>query len=421
MPLVGSFDDANELLEDFNLLDGKSEDLYRILVEICSIWNAGLGNALPKSYEDALIATKEDIGVLHQPNATRDLEWLQEHGKCMDHIIPGRSTIENAGHGAFAKRFLPAGTVITGSPLILTDRNYTDMYNFEKVSDNKVLRHERIGSQLLLNYCYGHRYSTLLLCPYGSGVNYINHNKTLVNVKIQWAANGTTAHNSSWLSMSPSEIIWNHGSNLGFDFIATKAIQQGEELFLDYGDEWEQAWLEYAAAWQPHQEWSSYVSAAEWNKLMTELPLRTQSEQIKDPYPNNLSLHCHSDLVDDDWMDGELSWEVGYPVHRCEVLSRDSKNVTYDVILTIVDVDKGSTTTLRREDVPRNAINFVDLPYTTDMHLKTVFRHELGIPEETFPNAWRDASQDASGENGGSSIVANVTASLSADYLSEEL
>jgi hypothetical protein len=227
------------LLKEFDLFDGKSEDVYRTLVQICSIWDARLGNALPASYEDALIATKEDIGVLHQPNATRDLKWLQEHGKCMDHIIPGPSTIENAGHGAFAKRFLPGGTVITGSPIVHMFRNLTDMYRFEKDSDEEWQRRERIGSQLLLNYCYGDRHSTLLLCPYGGGVNYINHNKTLANVKIQWSDNGTTTHNSSWLSMPPSEMIWNYRPSLGFDFIATKAIQQGKELFLDYyGDEY---------------------------------------------------------------------------------------------------------------------------------------------------------------------------------------
>jgi hypothetical protein len=53
------------LLEDFDLFDRKSEDVYKTLVEICSIWNARLGNALPESYEDALNATKENIGVLH--------------------------------------------------------------------------------------------------------------------------------------------------------------------------------------------------------------------------------------------------------------------------------------------------------------------------------------------------------------------
>jgi hypothetical protein len=218
-------------------------------------------------------------------------------------------------------------------------------------------------------------------------------------------------------------MIWNYRPSLGFDFIATKAIQQGEELFLDYGDEWEQAWLEYAAAWQPHEEWFSYVSAAQLNKLMTTIPLRTQIEQMRNPYPDNLSLHCHSELVRDDWMDLELSWGVREYGHKCKVLERtrrDDENDTYDVILKIVE-DEGAITTLRRKNVTRNATKFFDLPYTTDMHLETVFRHELGIPEAMFPNAWRYASQDASGESGGSPLIADGTASLSADSLSEEL
>jgi hypothetical protein len=152
--------------------------------------------------------------------------------------------------------------------------------------------------------------------------------------------------------MLPSELIWKHRPSRGFDFIATKAIQQGEELFLDNGDEWEQAWLEYAAAWQPCEEWSSYVSAVQWNKLMTEFPLRPQSEHIEDPCQNNLSLHCDSNLVHDDWTVRKLSWEVIEYGHKRKVLRtrRYGKNVTYRVILTIVD-DEGATTTLSRNNI----------------------------------------------------------------------
>lgn len=61
-------------------------------------------NALPDTWENAEIAYSHDIGETHQPNATRSVEWLDEHGKCVDHIRPGQSTIEGAGHGAFIKR-----------------------------------------------------------------------------------------------------------------------------------------------------------------------------------------------------------------------------------------------------------------------------------------------------------------------------
>jgi hypothetical protein len=110
-------------------------------------------------------------------------------------------------------------------------------------------------------------------------------------------------------------------------------------------------------------------------------------------------------------MDCELSWEVKEYGHRCKLLRtrrdgkrckllrtrRDGKNANFHVISTIVD-DEGATTTLSRKDAPRNATKFFDLPYTTDMHLDTVFRHELEIPEDKFPNAWRDESGRVRGE-----------------------
>jgi hypothetical protein len=55
----------------------------------------------------------------------------------MDHIIPGPITIENVGHGALAKRFLPEGSVFTRSPLTQTFRNFTNMYRLEKDSDDE--------------------------------------------------------------------------------------------------------------------------------------------------------------------------------------------------------------------------------------------------------------------------------------------
>ena len=39
-----------------------------------------------------------DMGILYQPNATRTLAWLNQYGKCIDHIIPNQSTIQGAGY-----------------------------------------------------------------------------------------------------------------------------------------------------------------------------------------------------------------------------------------------------------------------------------------------------------------------------------
>ena len=39
--------------------------------------------------------------------------------------------------------------------------------------------------------------------------------------------------------------------------------------------------------------------------------------------------------------------------------------------------------------VPRQAIYFTDLPYSTDQHLKYAFRHWMGGIDD-FPQAWMD-------------------------------
>ena len=40
--------------------------------------------------------------------------------------------------------------------------------------------------------------------------------------------------------------------------------------------------------------------------------------------------------------------------------------------------------------VPRHAIRFTDKIYTTDPHLPTAFRHEIHLPDDVFPEQWKD-------------------------------
>eukprot|EP00980_Cylindrotheca_fusiformis_P003665 scaffold818_cov136-Cylindrotheca_fusiformis.AAC.31 len=175
LPISDDFPKAERLLESFfNIAEGKGNALDRLsyehaIIPIQSIWNTRTLNALPKSFEEALIAREHDIGMTHQPNATRTLEWLAEHGKCVDHISHGKSTIEGAGHGAFAKRDLPEGTIITGSPLhhIPFKESFMPMhqaFHHDETADTKE-KEDVVGYQLLMNYCFGHLESSLLLCP----------------------------------------------------------------------------------------------------------------------------------------------------------------------------------------------------------------------------------------------------------------
>ena len=397
MPVTESFEVAQTLLKRLDLLNAFDKRVYNLIVDIRSIWNSRDLNAVPSSYEDGLTAARGEISAVHQSNATRSLSWLKKHGKCIDHIIPGRSTLPGAGHGAFANRRLPKRTLITGSPLLHVFRYYVHMYGFERVG-GEWLSTESLGNQLLLNYCFGHKDSSLLLCPYGAGVNYINHNATLANVRIQWATNGTSAHNSACLDRDPSDFEWDYKPCLGIDYVATKDIKKGEELFLDYGYEWEQAWLRHSETWKKLDGWSAYVSAATWNKVTEDEPLRTEFEQLKNPYPDNLVLKCHPILREkDDWKRWDFIWNMNEYGDTCSILARTLEHdgsITYSVAIRIEVENDDESTSVEKFHVPREAILFFDLPYTTDIHLPNAYRHEIGIPDEIFPKAWRDLSVD---------------------------
>ena len=429
LPLSEDFPKAQQLLEKSSEVYNHP-DLHQLLVDIRAIWNSRTLNALPTSFEQAELAIREDIAATYQPAAMRGLDWLEEHGKCIDHILPGQSTLEGAGHGAFTKRDIAMGGIITGSPLHhIPLKEFMDIYDFQRDEEGRWQRGQYIGRQLIMNYCYGHGDSSVLLCPYGAGVNYINHNQTLVNVKIQWARDGTTAHMDSWFEKSPPEMALDSSSHLAFDFVATRHIKKGEELFMDYGDAWEQAWKAHTSSWRPEHAWAhAYLNGHEWNERMKDTPLRTETESFYDPYPTTLQIRCHTKLVDVKQWRSITQWgwsmsEYGYP---CRILKRerDDDELVYDVEVTTEAKDRwhdfrGIRISVQNK-VPREAIRFLDLPYTSDIHLRRSFRHEIGIPDDMLPNAWRKANEGESSDSEGSPIAEDGMASSTAGSCSSE-
>lgn len=86
---------------------------------------------------------------------------------------------------------------------------------------------------------FGHPDSTLLLCPYGNNINYINHNRQEANLKIRWATNFPSGHNQTAVEKGPFDMFSKTEQPfLAFDYVATKNIAKDTELFLDYGDAW---------------------------------------------------------------------------------------------------------------------------------------------------------------------------------------
>ncbi len=176
-----------------------------------------------------------------------NVTWIEENGICMEKIRPGPSTIQGAGRGALAQMFIAKGDLIAPSPLLtIPNKNAMLMYNTTVNDHGELIKDSDIpiGQQLLLNYCFGHMNSTLLLCP-SSNVILINHcsersygkiacnNGNGANAKIQWAQSGWDPRTDDWLQMSLEEIksLTGEGKRgLSFEVIATRDIQIGEEV-----------------------------------------------------------------------------------------------------------------------------------------------------------------------------------------------
>ena len=228
VPKWDDFEDAGYILErNWKYLEDLRHDLrdpeLKVLGHVLAVmnntadaFNYRVASILPKTPSEYDRVAKR----VRQPNQrdfseavakelhlrTRSVDWIKENGRCIDNMVPGRSKLPYAGRGAIAQRFIARGDVIVPSPLLhIMNRDRLAMWDGE--------RHEKqVGTQLLLNYCFGHDESSLLLCPITNAV-LINHcsNRTKEcgedgpNAEYRWA---TTFDRDTerWLKMSLDEM-----------------------------------------------------------------------------------------------------------------------------------------------------------------------------------------------------------------------
>lgn len=375
--------------------------------------NGKLRGLIPDSIEGFLDAT--DRGTARAALANRDMDWLRANGKCLDNIISGISTVPGAGRGAFATRFIPKGSLIAPAPLV----QVLDKTNLESDVDRNGTHNST--KQLLINYCFGHRKSSLLLCPTTS-VSLINHSTDKANAQYRWSDTSanradprTNYRTASLDNLQPDPTkLSSFNSKLMFDFIATADIEEGEEIFIDYGDEWQNAWDQHVQHWERPDSSDSYVPASTMNAenrhiLLSNDPalehhsylcrLELFAREVTIPSipeeefsanpgidPNFWDKHTHLMYSDNEF----ITW---WP---CDVVDINSENTLFSTVVYAKNYredsprKKDSRVIRRLNNVPRNAIKFVDKKYHSDQHLPKAFRHYIPIPDAIFPLHWRD-------------------------------
>ena len=186
--------------------------------------------------EQATTTDTNSIGIQH------NLDWLQEHGICIDKLRVGPSQIPNVELGAFANRFLKVDTIVAPAPLLALKRDDLTIYASDEHAGafrNMLDLTKPIGQELLTNFCFSHPDSDLLLIPYSPTVNAINHSPN-PNVEIRWPSGKQHA----WTDQHPVDILDMSGK-LRMEFVALRDIFPGDEITMNYGREWSQAWKKF--------------------------------------------------------------------------------------------------------------------------------------------------------------------------------
>lgn len=381
---------------------------------------------LPKTkaeFQEFMRDTTEDslkYRVAERSLEPRSLQWVRENGMCMMNLFPGKSTLPFAGRGAFAQFPIKKGEIISPLPLLqLVERNFS--------------QHE-----VLVNYCFRHKDSSMMLCPL-SNAALLNHCSIRTkqcgergpNAAYRWASkwDSTTA---TWRQLSLDEVASKRERGLSFEIVALRDILHGEEVFFDYGVEWEEAWTRHVKNWSPPPKVDGFLTAKKANENDKRILDEFMSGDLRKTVEHeHLFTACqywwddvdehefYSDTTIKDWKslsdaeileryadDGEeYSDGVAYSRHKywrhwpCTVIRRE-ENEGHDEDLYTVRIHQSpfhDQTDWDKHNLPRilfgyhrEGIHYFVQPLKSDQHLPGVFRHPIGIRDDMIPDNWKD-------------------------------
>ena len=429
-----------QLLAENNIMDSNYIDT---LATVVSWYDKRTASLLPRAKNGGEVENEISVNIDDLAESTinkRSVEWIKENGKCLDNIYADTSTIPQAGKGAFASRFIGEGQLIMPMPLLqIANKTNSTMFDTKVNEKGEKERdsNKDIGNHLLMNYCFDHPDSSLLLCASTHGA-LINHDSNNPNSMYKWA--DWDPNTKNWLNMSYEQISQRRDKGLTFDIIALRDIQPNEEITIDYGPRWEEAWRKHLSTFKPVLD-GTFQSTYKMNQEM--VAIRAIEELRSNPYASNVMTACKyyeeaqnevklpflSDYNDDDVFWNELhlhqdrnssSKTIQDFLDTYEHLSTSEysslkdvpeKDLEYwpckpilrtndDPELYTVQINQSPASSNTRwtnddlfrfvTDFPRDKITFLTKPYMSDLFLDGVFRHSIGMRDDLVPDAWRN-------------------------------
>lgn len=403
----------------------KKQKIYEFLLK--DVLHEEENDLFPDNVEDI-----HDSGSFLQtyPELQKSISWLEENGQCIDGIYVKESTTVPGQYGAFATRSFKKGDVVAPSPLMMIpEKSYLDIYKLYFLNKRIDKSQSVLSQQLIMNYSFGHSESSLLFYPYGVNVNYINHQssrggKEGENVKLVWTK--AKYHQSEFLEYTPDNLRVRDDDDvifrLGMDIVAMRDIEADEEIFLDYGVEWETKWNDHVQNWNDDDDEDKPMKALELNSMMKESSpdyayfyTSGENDKIdsegKKLIPDKILTSCYltwEELEDDDeilldtkkptnqdWFKfNKNTIKAGYNLFQCTIIDRHELESDHETKkeyeYTVSIPHDGGRKVGFVFNVPQSFIKYIDEPYTSHIHSIEGFRHYIGIPDDIFPQTWRD-------------------------------
>jgi hypothetical protein len=195
------------------------------------------------------------------------------------------------------------------------------------------------------------------------------------------------------------------------DIIASRDIEVDEEIFIDYGIEWENSWLNHLAAWKSpcsqgrmsarfindmnkdkhnteYHSWTKDHFTVCWKHDTTDFELIyivasnvTNAARNQEGY--TITHNYNGIMFGDDGFEYSSFDDVRIP---CKLWKSHRKKKTFEAVLFFHHI---SAIEVHRA-IPESSVDFIPKPYRSDMHLPGAFRHEIKIPDDIFPHHWMD-------------------------------
>jgi len=144
----------------------------------------------------------------------------------------------------------------------------------------------------------------------------------------------------------------------------------------------------------------------DFNEMEQNPTVRTKEEQSDDPYPPYIMTRCHFEPPENcvspkhsTDIHCQSRWKLTFDVlhlYSCTILSRESiGGIDWYTAQVEVTLKETSEITLHLvEYMTRDAIRFVDRPYSKDQYAYGVFRQVIGLPDGIMPMHWMDLNGD---------------------------